>query len=397
MMDNEFRTDIEAIETIAAIPTILNVVCRVTGMGFAAVARVTESRWVCVAVNDEINFGLKPGGELKVQTTICREVRQCGDPIVIDHVADDALYRDHPTPAMYGFQSYISMPIFLKDVGFYGPLCAIDPRPARLKNPGVMGMFRLFAQLIAFHLDAGRRVVTAEANLLDARTAAEVREQFIAVLGHNLRNPLASIQAGTELLQKKPLDAKARSILAMMDKSVARMAALIDDVMDFARGRLGAGLTLTRSTAPLEPVLKQIIAELQAAHPDRTIEADIHLPDPIVGDPARIGQLLSNLLGNALTHGAEDKPVRVKATTNGRFELVVANAGAPIPAAAMERLFQPFSRGQVRPNQQGLGLGLYIASEIARAHGGTIDVQFSDGQTRFTFSMPLDGGASRRH
>jgi phosphoserine phosphatase RsbU/P len=83
--------------------------------------------------------------------------------------------------------------------------------------------------------------------------------------------------------------------------------------------------------------------------------------------------------------------VRVTATTRGRFVLAVCNKGAPIPAAAMERLFQPFSRGAVRPNQQGLGLGLYIASEIARAHGGTLEVTSSTDETCFTFSMPLNG------
>ena len=390
---SDFQADLDAIETIAAVPTILNVVCRVTGMGFAAVARVTEHRWVCLAVNDEINFGLKPGGELKVETTICHEVRDAREAVIIDHAAQDAVYCDHPTPAMYGFQSYISMPIFLKDGSFFGTLCAIDPKPAKLKNEGVIGMFRLFAELIAFHLDAGRRLAAAEANLLDARTAAEVRDQFIAVLGHDLRNPLASIGAGTQLLQKTPLDEKARTIVALMDQSVTRMAALITNILDFARGRLGGGLTLERSDAPLEPVLKQIIAELQAVHPGRAIDAEFHLTRPVIADSSRIGQLLSNLLGNALTYGANGAPVRVKATTSGRFALVVCNKGAPIPPATMTRLFQPFARGDVRKEQQGLGLGLYIASEIARAHGGKIDVASSAEETCFTFSMPLDGAA----
>jgi GAF domain-containing protein len=163
-------------------------------MGFAAVARVTADRWVCLAVNDEINFGIKPGGELKVETTICREVRDQREAVVIDHVAEDELYCGHPTPAMYGFQSYISMPIFLKNGGFFGTLCAIDPRPARLKNEGVIGMFRLFADLIAFQLEANQRVATAEADLFDAQAASELREQFLlslaticAIRSHPLR------------------------------------------------------------------------------------------------------------------------------------------------------------------------------------------------------------------
>ena len=141
-MSYDFQTDFDAIENIEAVPTILNVVCRVTGMGFAAVARVTKERWVCLAVNDEIDFGLKPGGELAVETTICHEVRESREAVVIDHVAEDEVYCGHPTPKMYGFQSYVSMPIFLKDGSFFGTLCAIDPKPAKLKNPGVIGMFR---------------------------------------------------------------------------------------------------------------------------------------------------------------------------------------------------------------------------------------------------------------
>jgi phosphoserine phosphatase RsbU/P len=143
-------------------------------------------------------------------------------------------------------------------------------------------------------------------------------------------------------------------------------------------------------------VLKQIIAELQAVHPGRNIEAEFLLTQPVVADSNRIGQLFSNLVGNALTYGAKSEPVRVKATTNGRFVLAVCNNGAAIPPATMARLFQPFARGDVRREQQGLGLGLYIASEIARAHGGKIDVTSSAEETCFTFSMPLEGAAPRQ-
>ena len=183
-------------------------------MGFAAVARVTEDRWIACGVRDEIAFGLEPGSELKVETTICSEIRQSGEAVVIDHVAEDAKFCRHPTPAMYGFQSYISVPIVLPGRGFFGTLCAIDPRPARLNTPQMIGMFKLFAELIAFHLDALDRLATSAASLSDERRTAELREQFIAVLGHDLRNPLASIDGGTRLLGKMPLDEQARSILS---------------------------------------------------------------------------------------------------------------------------------------------------------------------------------------
>jgi PAS domain S-box-containing protein len=134
-------------------------------MGFAAVARVTEDRWIACSVKDDIAFGLKPGGELRVETTICNEIRESGSAVVIDHVAEHGVYCCHPTPAMYGFQSYISVPIVLPNGSFFGTLCAIDPRPARVNTPEIVGMFKMCAELIGFHLDANQRVRTSTAAL----------------------------------------------------------------------------------------------------------------------------------------------------------------------------------------------------------------------------------------
>lgn len=391
-MAHDFQADIDAIARIDAVGTILEVVCRTTGMGFAAVARVTEDRWIACSVRDEIAFGLKPGSELKLETTICNEIRASGKAVIIDHVAEDPAFRNHHTPAMYGFQSYISVPIVLADGRFFGTLCAIDPRPARVSTPEASGMFRLFADLIGFHLDANSRLAVSEASLLTERQGAELREQFLAVLGHDLRNPLAAIDAGARLLRKSVKDERSVSILDQMQSSVRRMSELINNVLDLARGRLGGGLAINRnSNAPLRDVLQQVIGELQAAAPERIIQTDFDMLGLVDGDPGRIGQMFSNLLGNAITHGAPGKPIHVRASSQDRvFELSVANEGEPIPPAIIEHLFKPFFRASGRPNQEGLGLGLYIAAEIARAHGGTLTASSSQDETRFTFRMPID-------
>jgi signal transduction histidine kinase len=386
---SDFQSDIDAIASIEAVPTILDVVCLTTGMGFAAVARVTEDRWIACGVRDNIAFGLQPGGELKIETTICNEIRDSREAVVIDHVAEDPAFRLHHTPALYGFQSYISMPIILPNGEFFGTLCAIDPRPARLKTPQVIGMFKLFADLIAFHLDAHRRLQASAANLLTERQGAELREQFIAVLGHDLRNPLAAVDAGTRLLRKTTHDEKALALLDHMHSSVGRMSELIDNVLDFARGRLGGGVRLNiRTNAPLRPMLEQVVSEVRVTAPARPIETDFETLGPVACDPGRIGQMLSNLLVNAVTHGATLTPIRVRATTAGDiFELRVANAGEPIPFATIENLFQPFFRASAKSEGQGLGLGLYIASEIAKAHGGSLTVESSRDETLFIFRM----------
>jgi len=362
-MASDFQADIDAIGRIAAVPTILEVVCRTTGMGFAAVARVTEDRWIACGVRDEIAFGLKPGGELKIETTICNEIRQSFEPVVINHVAESAVYCRHPTPAMYGFQSYISMPIVLSNGTFFGTLCAIDPRPAKVETPETIGMFKLFAELIAFHLDAVQRVAASEATLLDERKTAE---------------------------ERTPLGERGMRLARLIQTSTGRIADLTGNLLDFARGRLGGGIPIARKPEILGPVLAHVVSEFRASQPDRTIDAAFALPGPVDCDPGRIAQLFSNLLANALAHGTADAPVRVRSgSAGGVFELSVANAGAPIPPSVQEQLFQPFFRAAAQTGEGGLGLGLYIASQIAKAHGGSLTVASSPEETRFTFRMPL--------
>jgi phosphoserine phosphatase RsbU/P len=231
----------------------------------------------------------------------------------------------------------------------------------------------------------------AEESLRREHEISELREQFIAVLGHDLRNPLASISAGARILASTAHTEKEHQVIAMMQTTVVRMAGLIDNVLDLARGRLGGGIGLDRDpTKPLEPMLAQVVDELRLAYPGRDMNVRFKIEQPVNCDRSRIGQVLSNLLGNALAHGASSKPVVVEAATqNGQFELWVANAGDPIPSETLEKLFEPFFRGNRRASRQGLGLGLYIASQIAKAHGGELTVSSTAEETRFTFRIPV--------
>jgi signal transduction histidine kinase len=388
------QADVEAIGRIDAVTSILEVICRTTGMGFAAVARVTDDKWVACAVRDEIKFGLVPGGELVLETTICNEIRQHHNPVVIDHVAHDELFANHHTPAMYGFQSYISIPITLKNGNFFGTLCAIDPNPALLNNVKTIGMFNLFADLISFHLDAADKLAITELQLLEEKKTSELRDQFIAILGHDLRNPVGAVLNVAQMLLRMPLDDRIKRLANILQDSSYRMKALIENILDFARGRLGEGIVLERNAnEPIEKILSQVITELGIIWPDKIIEAWFDLSPAVNCDGKRIAQLLSNLLGNALTHGKKDEPVKVEVfCQNNEFIISVTNAGKQIPDAIRDRLFQPFSRGEVTPKQQGLGLGLYIAAEIARAHDGILEVESGKQETKFTFKMPLNKG-----
>lgn len=190
---------------------------------------------------------------------------------------------------------------------------------------------------------------------------------------------------------REQLTERGRIGVSQMNASIERAIALVDNVLDFARGRLGDGITLTRDAAqPLTPALEQVVREIEATAPDRAFLTNFTIAEPINCDRARVAQLLSNLVSNAVKHGAPGVPIEVEARTQaGRFFLSVSNGGVPIPPAARAQLFEPFFRGAANRSQQGLGLGLFIVNEIAKAQGGSMEVASTEECTRFTFSMPL--------
>lgn len=375
---------------IPIVSQLLDVICRTTGMGFAAIARVTEDHWVTCTTKDDIDFGLKPGDELELETTICNEVRKNNDPVFIDHVAKDDIYKIHPTPLKYGFQSYISVPIVKKDGSFFGTLCAIDLKPAKVETPEVRGMFKLFSDLISFHLSAIEEMNTTKNKLSEELNNTELREQFIAILGHDLLNPVATTRMSADILIHTATDERVEKQARMIKATSFRMEGIIENILDFARGHLGDGIIIKKEEhlETLEEELTQIISEFKIIAPHKEIELNLDLAEPVNCDANRIGQLFSNLLSNADTHGAYDQPVKVHASSSPKeFQLTVINHGAPIPPESREHLFKPFYKNSTNPGKQGLGLGLFIASEIAKAHEGEITYESTPEETRFTFTI----------
>jgi signal transduction histidine kinase len=389
-MATDVVTYVREIQAISAVPKILETVASLTGLGFAAIAHVTDCSWTTCAVWDTLGFGLKAGDGLDVATTLCDEVRSTRSSIVIDHVEVDEQYRDHRTPRLYGFQSYFSIPIFRPDGSYFGTLCGLDPKPMKLSTPATISTLELFAQLISTQLESERIHAAAQSELLSERETSELREQFIAILGHDLRTPLGALQNGIDLLKAKTQDAALYPILQRMGRSVGRMSTLVDDMVDFARGRMGGGINLDmRHESALEIPFGQVIAELRGVHPEANISALIQPDISLDCDPGRLCQLLSNLLKNAIVHSAPGAAIDVLATcTDGRFFLSVTNDGDPLAPHVVAQLFKPFWRSPSSSSREGLGLGLYIVSEIARAHGGTMDVTSLGGKVCFTFSLP---------
>lgn len=382
--------DVVLVQSIAAVPKIMRVIAESTGLRFVCIARITDNTWTSCALLDRLGFGLVPGSELVLSSTLCDTVREQRASVFIDNVSTSALYHDHPTPKQYGFESYFSVPLYWQNGEFFGTLCGLDPAPNDLSTGKVIDSLHLYAELISLQLDTEKRVILSEDALQEERDTAELREQFIAVLGHDLRTPLSSILNGAELIKlMSPLD-KVNSVADRILRSGNRIAHLVDDLMDFARGRLGGGIPLAMTIASdLDAQLRHVVSELESNYPGRVINTDIDVPQQLRCDPGRLTQLLSNLLVNALMHGDPEKAVDVTAHCHASvLQICVSNQGNAIRPDILGRLFQPFWRGtETAPGISGLGLGLYIASQIAKSHEGELIVDSTGERTIFTFSM----------
>ncbi|MFL1553016.1 ATP-binding protein [Pseudomonas sp. D47] len=383
--------DIATIGRISAVPAMLKVISDMTGLRFAAVARVTEDTWTACAVFDQLEFGLDVGGELDLTTTICHEVRGSHVSVVIDKASEDPLYHDHHTPRMYQFESYISVPVFRTDGRFFGTICALDPNPAELRSSTIQSTMESFSRVLSLQIEAEEALQTTQAQLQEERGTAELREQFIAVLGHDLRNPLFAINFGAERLLRKYANPATDPLVRHILASGRRASQLVEDVLDFARGRMGNGIPLNIGDCQgLQDALLHVVSEVQSVHPQRVIHAQIGNLQGVKGDRDRLAQLLSNLVANAVHHGSKDGPVEVTALIeHGHLKLTVKNTGQ-ISEQALPRLFQPYSRPVTNTPQAGLGLGLYIVKQIAQAHGGELSVSTDEQHgTVFSFSLPI--------
>jgi two-component system sensor histidine kinase/response regulator len=227
----------------------------------------------------------------------------------------------------------------------------------------------------------------------DLAETLAVNETFVAIIGHDLKNPIHAISLAADLLLLNPTDERTTRLAERIRSSSRRMVGMIDDLFDLARVRLGDGIPLERASVDLAAVVRKVVAECLVGAPNAVIEIAVPEGKSASGewDSGRVEQVVSNLVGNALRHGAPGTPIRVSvdASDGDRVTLSVHNAGAIAPAIR-ETMFDPFrgaSRGRAR--KDGLGLGLYIVQQLVVAHGGTVDVESSEADgTTFRVRLP---------
>jgi signal transduction histidine kinase len=219
------------------------------------------------------------------------------------------------------------------------------------------------------------------------------RNLLLGMLGHDMRSPLQAIHVTASYLEALNAGKRVSEAAARLIRSGARMQALLEDLTDFNRTNLGLGIKVRGTSVNLADVLEDELDELRAVNPDRQIELQVSGNLQGIWDGQRLQQLLGNLVLNAIKYGAQDAPVRVVASgdaTHVRIE--VRNRGDAIEHAALARIFDPLTRGLGHRDEGdgsgSLGLGLYIASEIATAHHGAIEAQSDETETSFSVSLP---------
>jgi signal transduction histidine kinase len=261
---------------------------------------------------------------------------------------------------------------------------ASGPRPARHDLDDLTRFDEAIDQSLAL-------AVTSFARRVDA-----ARNMFLGILGHDLRNPLAAITLSAKLAMSKVGDrSELPQQLAQITSSADAIAVLIRDLIDFTRSAIGAGVPLTPARADLQVLCDEVVREMRAAHPKRSIRLSARGDLAGTWDAHRLRQLISNLVANAFQHGDPDAPVHLTADGADPDTVIITvhNTGSPIPADVLPTIFDPLTRGPAAIEQRrtvgSIGLGLYIVREIAAAHGGTADLASSAAQgTTATVRLP---------
>ena len=231
--------------------------------------------------------------------------------------------------------------------------------------------------------------VENEARLKTREQEAKLREQVLAMLGHDLRNPLAAITAALRMALKEDQTDRGRHVLTLASDAARRMNGLIHDISDFTRIRLGDGIELQERSSDIGEIIADAVSEARLLHPSALIVTDLELVSRIRCDSDRIQQLLGHLLDNAIRHGRTAHPIRVIARqSEDASTIAVENDGEAIPPSVLPLLFRPFFRHETSSAGAGLGLGLHISREIAQAHGGTLSVTSTEDATVFTLTLP---------
>ena len=310
-------------------------------------------------------------------------------PIWIDDVArDPALAAFAPTFAAEGIRALAFVPL-LYESRLLGKFMLYSADPWRLSERE-RSVARSIADQVASAVGRKRAQQEREALIEELSQTVRLNELFTGVVGHDLRNPLSAIISAAQLALRREEGERLFKPLSRILSSGERMTRMIEQLLDFTRVRAGGGIPLDPRRMDLGALGRQVLDEIEDANPDRTLVVEMVGELSGVWDADRLAQVISNLAGNAIQHGAPEAPVRIHFDGRRHASVVMSfqNQGAVEPEV-LPMLFEPFRRTEQRAERaRGLGLGLYITRQIVLAHGGGIDVASAGAGTTFTVTLP---------
>ena len=377
----------------ASIAKLLVLASEIAGSNVALLARVTEDVWTVCAAHPVSALDVSAAYQIPLGRPLRLGLGPKGVPISIG-LSDQQSFG---TLTASSIACGVAAPVILANGRYFGMLCALDPTSMDHADERIESQFKCLSSVLASQIDQLMLRDLEKTAFLDERAAGLLREQFIAILGHDLRNPLQAIFASSDLLARRLEQPALAHMAARIKTNARRMSSLIDDVLDFARVRLGGGIGVELTEIEdISDGLSAVVHELQDSQTDCKIAANFQVTRSVRCDLGRLQQVASNLLGNALTHGRPHSPIKINARTDENDLIIeVWNSGDPIPAESLSKIFEPFWRHSVSASRNGLGLGLHICSQIVRAHHGSISVTSTQEHgTQFTARLPLSSRLS---
>lgn len=446
------QQDVNKVQQILIVPSLLNTICQITGMGFAAIARVTQDNWIACSVQDNINFGLQPGDSLEVTSTICNEIRDSRELVVFDNADEDPIYRHHHTPLTYGIKSYISIPIYYNDGSFFGTLCAVDPEPKTINLPHIIELFRHFSELITFHFKAlddakettGKLVTEqieseklhqklrlqdseikgnhmrslnnkallegkdAEINSMNASIARLTNEitELAYISSHDLQEPLRKIQMFANLiweLEKDNLSERSLGFVQKIKNAAERLQSLVTDLLTYSVN--SGGKNFSRITA-MEVVVADALNDLKEELLLNNANVVVDCKCVVSVIPFQMRQVVYNLVSNSLKFSDPDRVPAIAISCDmglgKEFDytvlqqdkmycrLSVADNGIGFDQQFSTKIFDIFERLESDIKLRSTGIGLAIVKKVVENHNGHLRATGKENEGA-TFEIFLPG------
>lgn len=365
---------------------ILEELCSQTKMRYGLIRKKDGAKWGNWCVYDYHSQQIVDKNS-DTYVKIYQEIRTGFSPIYIDDSTQCTVDQWAHVLQEFGLKSYISYPIVNKNDAIVGHMSFMNAEPVHLDRNKLETLLPVCSDLIALNFNTIFGLNNVRKELKQELSYTKNRELILTALAHDLNNPVSIVKVISQYLMGSVKDDNQKRLIKKIEEASFRMKGMIDDILDFSSIRLENKPSIINEYCRIDTLIRQILSEYELLH--KKLIANIEVPTEIRCDQHKMGRTFSNLIGNAIKHGNPDKNIEINASIeDGQFIFSVTNDVIfPQHLSDLSNLFEPFTRGS---NSKGLGLGLFIAHEIAKLHKGTITVHLDHNTITFKLVIPAD-------